>query len=72
VSGYVELAPSELEASLRAHRGVRVLFSEDEGFEAEVLVTDGHHRNFWKVLRRCDGGSAFTATIAPDLVASSR
>lgn len=67
-SGYVEVSPDHLLRAFERRPGIRVLLSESEGFEAEVLVSDGRHRNFWKVLRRCNGGSSFSATIAPESV----
>jgi hypothetical protein len=60
VSGYVELEPSQLR---HAFGDLRILFTEDDGGDAEVMVTDGTTRNLWKVVKRCAGGSSFTATI---------
>jgi hypothetical protein len=66
VSGYIELDPSKLAAAFRGHEGWKILFDENDGYDAEVMVTDGTTRNFWKLVRRCEGGSSFTATLAPE------
>ncbi|HVL95124.1 MAG TPA: hypothetical protein VM266_04630 [Solirubrobacteraceae bacterium] len=60
VSGYVPLEPDEFVRRMTRRRGLRVLFKEAEGTDAEVLVTDGRERSFWKVVLACPGGSRFT------------
>jgi hypothetical protein len=66
VEGYVEQLPGDLVKAFEAQKGVRVLFKEDEGFEAELLVSDGRHRAFWKVVRACPAGSRFTALYSAE------
>jgi hypothetical protein len=66
VEGYIEKVPDDVVATFRAHGKVEVLFSEDEGFESEVLVSDGRHRNFWKSVRVCQEASKFTALVADE------
>jgi hypothetical protein len=70
-SGYIELEPAQLLAAFKRRPELKIVFDEDEGFDAEVMVTDGTWRNFWKVVKRCPGGSSFTTTIAPELAAPS-
>ena len=66
VEGYVERLPGDLVKAFEAQKGVQVLFKEDEGFEAELLVSDGRHRAFWKVVRACPSGSRFTALYSAE------
>lgn len=70
VEGYVEKVPSALMKSFTGAKDLRVIFSEDEEFEAEVLVSDGRYRAFWKVVRTCLAASRFTALYSSERSAS--
>lgn len=71
VEGYVERVPSALAKSFAATPGVEVLFTEDEEFEAEVMVSDGDSRAFWKVVRTCLAASRFSALFASERAADA-
>jgi hypothetical protein len=62
--GFVRAEPSAVHRSLVDDPDHEVHFSDDEGFEAEALVSDGEHRTFWKVTRSCRGGSRFVALVS--------
>jgi hypothetical protein len=66
VEGYVERVPSQLVKAFQGQKGVKILFTEDEEFEAELLVSDGKHRAFWKVVRACLAASRFTALFSTE------
>jgi hypothetical protein len=63
VEGFIAGQPAGVRNFFLKSRYVKVSFSEDEGFEAEALVSDGRWRNFWKVARACDRGSVFAAIV---------
>lgn len=71
VNGYIEIDPAQLAQVFRSRPELTILFDENDGFDAEVMVTDGRTRNFWKAVRRCKGGSSFTVTLAPELAAEN-
>lgn len=66
VEGYVERVPSQLVKEFKAAKGIEIQFSEDEEFEAELLVSDGRYRAFWKVVRACLAASRFTALYSSE------
>ena len=66
VQGFVARTPSAARADLTQRAGLRVLFSEDDGADAEVTVTDGRHRTAYKLVRACPSGSRFTAVMVPE------
>lgn len=71
VEGYVEELPGALVKRFGAAKGIEVLFTEDEEFEAEVMVSNSRYRAFWKVVRVCGGASRFTALYAAERSADS-
>jgi hypothetical protein len=63
VEGYITSQPSRIRKHFLDSPDVKVTFSEDEGFEAEAMITNGRYRNFWKVAKACDRGSAFAVIV---------
>ena len=66
VTGYVALTPIEMRVHYQERTDLDVIQVEDEGYEAEVLVSDGEHRLFVKAQALCSRGSNFVAVIAPE------
>lgn len=66
VEGYVERVPSQLVKEFKAAEDIEIQLSEDEEFEAELLVSDGRYRAFWKVVRVCLAASKFTALYSSE------
>ena len=48
---------------------ITVLLSENEVYEAELLVTNGKHRTFLKATATCAKGSQVLAVVAPEIAA---
>lgn len=67
VNAYVPMTPVDFENSFQGLDGVRVLFSENEIFEAELLISNGAHRNFYKATATCRRGSDVLAVVAPEV-----
>ena len=70
VNAYVPLTPAAFEASFRDIDDVTILFSENEIYEAEMLISDGTHRNFHKATATCQRGSNVLAVVAPEVDAA--
>ena len=66
VTAYVPLTPVQFEQSYR-ELDVEILISENEIYEAEMLVSDGTHRNFLKAAALCKNGSSVLAVVAPEV-----
>lgn len=66
LNGYVTSTPREVRAWVEAHSGLDVVVSEDEGYESELLVTDGTWRTFIKARAVCSDGSLLAEVIAPE------
>lgn len=67
VSAFVPMTPAQFEASYRGLSGVTVLLSENEVFEAELLISRGSYRNFLKATATCEQGSQVLAVVAPEV-----
>ena len=65
--GFVALEPGAFVAEFRARTDVQLLFSENEGFDAEVLVAAGATQTFYKLTQACDGGSEVVAVVTERL-----
>ncbi len=65
VRGYIEKTPVEVREEIESS-GLTILQIEDEGFEAEALISDGTHRNFVKAELSCVGRSSILSVIAPE------
>lgn len=65
VRGFVSMSSGAFLDAVRGREGWRVVFSENEADEAELLFDDGRHSNFWRVRDACVGGSTFEAAVAP-------
>ena len=63
VEGFIAGQPGAIRNHFLRDRKLKVTFSEDEGFEAEALISDGRYQNFWKVAKACDRGSVFAAIV---------
>lgn len=71
VTGYVAMTPVQVRVDYQGRTDIEVISAEDEGFEAEVLVSDGEHRTFMKAQAHCSEGSLFVAVVAPEEQASA-
>lgn len=67
VAAYVPMTPVQFELAYDELDGVTVLHSENEIFEAELLVSDGTHRNFLKASATCSEGAQLIVVIAPEV-----
>ena len=67
VNGYVAMTPAQFEGSFRALEEITILLSENEIYEAELLVTNGTHRTFFKATAICKRGSTLLAVVAPEV-----
>lgn len=66
LNGYVEMTPVAVRQWVEAESGREVVVSEDEGYESELLVTDGTWRTFIKARAVCAEGSLLAEVIAPE------
>jgi hypothetical protein len=71
VTGFVGLNPLEVRKHYELRKDVELLSIEDEGFETEVLVSDGKYRMFFKASVLCRTGSNFAAVIAREEAAGA-
>ena len=71
VTAYIAATPGKVRQEYEKLDGVKVLISEDEVFEAELLVSDGDHRTYAKVTAVCREGSNMLAVVAPELEAGA-
>ena len=67
VTGFLPLTPSEFIKAFDEDKRLGILFREDEGRDAEMMVTDGKIRSFWKLTLACPEGSRFTALTGEEL-----
>ena len=67
IHGYVEMKPADLRAYYEELSGVTLLLSEDEIIEAEVLLSDGKYRTYFKARSVCQEGSDFVAAVAREI-----
>lgn len=65
--GFIAMDPGRFVAEFRARTDVQLLFSENEGFEAEVLVASGTTQTFYKLNKECEGGSRVVAVVTERL-----
>ena len=66
LNGYVEMTPVRVREWIEAQADLEVVVSEDEGYESELLVTDGTWRTFVKARAVCDDASLLAEVIAPE------
>ena len=66
VTGYVALTPIEVRVHYEERDDLQLIQVEDEGYESEILVSDGEHRLFVKAQALCSKGSNFAGVIAPE------
>jgi hypothetical protein len=71
VSAYIEQTPIQFEAMYTKMEDITILSSENEIFEAEMLISDGKYRNFLKAAAMCDQGSQLLIVIAPEIAAET-
>jgi hypothetical protein len=67
VQALVPLTPAQFEADYAGRDDLDVLITENEIYEAELLVSDGSHRNFLKATATCSTGSQVLAVVAPEV-----
>ena len=66
LNGYVESTPVAVREWIESQPDLTVVVSEDEGYESELLVTDGTWRTFVKARAVCAEGSLLAEVIAPE------
>jgi hypothetical protein len=66
VQGWLPYTPVEIRVHYEGLAGWESLQSEDEIWEAELLLTDGDTRIFLKAQAVCRRGSVFVAVLAAD------
>lgn len=66
LNGYVEMTPLQVREWIETQPHLEVVVSEDEGYESELLVTDGTNRTFVKARAVCADGSLLAEVIAPE------
>ena len=67
VTAFVPMTPAQFEATYKAMTGIEILISENEIYEAELLVSDGSYRNFIKATATCSTGSQLVVVVAPEV-----
>jgi hypothetical protein len=67
ITGFVPLTPAAFERSFATMKDITILLTENEVFEAELLVTNGSHRTFLKATATCSTGSTVLAVVAPEV-----
>jgi hypothetical protein len=67
VTGFLPLTPSQFIAGFERDKRLGILFKEDEGKDAEMMVTDAKQRSFWKLTLACPEGSRFTVLTGEEL-----
>lgn len=67
VLAFVPLTPAQFEAAYPNMDSIEVLITENEVFEAELLVSNGEYRNFFKATATCQNGSNVLAVVAPEV-----
>jgi hypothetical protein len=60
VTGFLPMTPAGFLAAFGREKRLGILFKESEHRDAEMMVTDGRHRSFWKLTLACPEGSRFT------------
>jgi hypothetical protein len=65
LNGYVEMTPVQVRAWVESQRDLTVNQSEDEGYESELLVSDGEYETFIKAVAVCSTASLLAEVIAP-------
>jgi hypothetical protein len=67
VTGFLPMTPGDFITGFEREKQLGILFKENEGHDAEMMVTDGKRRTFWKLTLACPGGSRFTALTGEEL-----
>lgn len=67
VMAFVPMTPVQIEAAYPAMDGITVLVTENEIYEAELLISNGAHRNFLKATATCSTGSQVMVVVAPEV-----
>jgi hypothetical protein len=65
LNGYVTSTPRQVRAWIAEQPGLEVVAAQDDGYEAQLLVSDGSRRTFVKVRAVCTQGSRLVEIIAP-------
>ena len=69
VTAYIEQTPVQFEAAYTERSDITIISSENEVFEAEMLISDGKYRNYFKAAAMCDKASQLLIVIAPEIAA---
>jgi hypothetical protein len=71
VVAYVAKTPGQIRLEYDQRSDIDVLSSEDEVFEAEILVSDGNFRTYVRATAACKRGSHLLAIVAPEAAAGA-
>ena len=71
VQGFVGMTPIQFRLYYQERDDLEIISVEDEGFEAEILVSDGKNRMFAKAQAFCSEGSNMIAVVAPEAAADA-
>ena len=66
VTGLVDQTPVDIRDAFVDRDDVELVYLEDEGYEAEILLDTGDWRTFIKATIRCRTGSVIAFIVAPD------
>lgn len=67
VTAFTPFTPAQFERTYAKNADLTVLLTENEVYEAELLVSNGTHRNFLKASATCSLGSQVLAVVAPEV-----
>ena len=65
LNGYVEMTPPQVRAWVEKQSGLDIKQGEDEGYESELLASDGTYTTFIKAVAVCATASLLAEVIAP-------
>ena len=65
LNGYVEMTPPQVRAWVEKQSGLDIKQGEDEGYESELLASDGEYTTFIKAVAVCATASLLAEVIAP-------
>jgi len=71
VTAYLPMTPVRARLAYEELDDIKVLISEDEVFEAELLVSNGGYRTYVRATATCREGSHLLAVVAPESAASA-
>lgn len=67
VLAWVPMTPSQARRAYEGAAGYEIIMREDEGYDAEVTVTDGAARSFVEILAICDQASTINVVTSSEM-----